>query len=51
VVVAGILESGESSEVAMHREIREEIVYEVNQLIYISTFYLSPSDSSDRRSD
>jgi nudix-type nucleoside diphosphatase (YffH/AdpP family) len=47
-VVAGTLEAGESSEVAIRREIREEIGYEVNQLIYISTFYVSPGGSSER---
>jgi nudix-type nucleoside diphosphatase (YffH/AdpP family) len=47
-VVAGILEAGECSEVAIRREIREEIGYEVNQLIYVSTFYVSPGGSSER---
>ena len=47
-VVAGTLEAGESSEFAVRREIREEIGYEVNQLIYVSTFYVSPGGSSER---
>ena len=47
-VVAGILEAGESAEVAIRREIREEIGYEVNQLIHVSTFYVSPGGSSER---
>ena len=47
-VVAGIQEAGESSEFAIRREIREEIGYEVNRLMYVSTFYVSPGGSSER---
>ncbi|MEL6867117.1 MAG: NUDIX hydrolase [Bacteroidota bacterium] len=47
-IVAGMVEKGESPENTIRREILEEIGYEVEQIEYISTFYLSPGGSSER---
>ena len=47
-VVAGILETDESPEATIRREILEEIGYEVRKLIHISSFYVSPGGSSER---
>jgi len=47
-VVAGVLEPDESPETTIQREILEEIGYEVCELVYISSFYLSPGGSTER---
>lgn len=46
--IAGILEPNEDPKEAMCREILEETGYAVDQLIHISTFYVSPGGSSER---
>ncbi len=46
--VAGILEEDESPEDALKREILEEVGYEIERLLHISTFYVSPGGSSER---
>jgi len=47
-IPAGIVEQGEKPEVAMRRELVEEIGYEVGSLHHINTFYLSPGGTSER---
>jgi ADP-ribose pyrophosphatase len=47
-VVAGVLETDESPETTIRREILEEIGYEVRDLVYISSFYVSPGGSTER---
>lgn len=46
--IAGMLEEGEDPEVAMRREILEEVGYQVDHLRPISTFYVSPGGASER---
>ena len=46
--VSGILESGESPESALRREVLEEVGYEVATLEPIATFYVSPGGCSER---
>jgi nudix-type nucleoside diphosphatase (YffH/AdpP family) len=47
-VVAGMVDRGETPEVAIRREVREEIGYELAHLERVSTFFLSPGGSSER---
>jgi len=47
-IVAGIVEDGEEAEDSMKREILEELGYQVSDLIYLSTFFLSPGGTSER---
>jgi nudix-type nucleoside diphosphatase (YffH/AdpP family) len=47
-VVAGMQEHGEPAEVALRREVVEELGYEVAHLEPITTFYVSPGGSSER---
>ena len=49
-LVAGVIEQGESAEVAIRREIEEEIGYRVGKtaLKPIGTFYVSPGGTSER---
>jgi len=47
-LVAGVLEADESPETTIRREILEEIGYEVRNLVYISSFYVSPGGSTER---
>jgi nudix-type nucleoside diphosphatase (YffH/AdpP family) len=46
--VAGMVKPREEPEAAMRREILEEIGYQVRDMEYIATFYLSPGGSSER---
>lgn len=46
--VAGMLEDGEDTEECIRREILEEVGYEVNELTFISKFYVSPGGTSER---
>jgi ADP-ribose pyrophosphatase len=45
---AGVIEGEEDPEVAMRRELVEELGYEADDLEPISTFYVSPGGSSER---
>jgi ADP-ribose pyrophosphatase len=45
---AGVIEDGEDPQVAMRRELVEELGYEADQLVPISSFYVSPGGSSER---
>ena len=45
---AGVIEDGEDPEVAMQRELVEELGYESDRLVPISTFYVTPGGSSER---
>jgi ADP-ribose pyrophosphatase len=47
-VVAGSVPANEAPEVALRREVREEIGYEIDRLHPIATFYVSPGGSSER---
>ena len=47
-VIAGMIDSGESPEAALRREIEEELAFEVARLEPISTFFVSPGGSSER---
>jgi ADP-ribose pyrophosphatase len=47
-VVAGMIDPGESPEQAARREILEETGYRVDNLVHISTFFVSPGGSSER---
>ena len=47
-LVAGMIDSGESPEEAIRREILEEIGYETIRVEHINTFYVSPGGSSER---
>jgi nudix-type nucleoside diphosphatase (YffH/AdpP family) len=46
--VAGIVESGESPEAALRREVLEEVGYETDRLEPIARFYVSPGGTSER---
>jgi nudix-type nucleoside diphosphatase (YffH/AdpP family) len=46
--VSGIVESGETPESALRREVLEEVGYEIATLEPIATFYVSPGGSSER---
>lgn len=46
--MAGMVDPGESTEVALEREILEEIGYEVSTFEFIAKFYPSPGGSSER---
>jgi ADP-ribose pyrophosphatase len=46
--VAGMVKPDEAPEAAMRREILEETGYQVRELEYLATFYLSPGGSSER---
>jgi nudix-type nucleoside diphosphatase (YffH/AdpP family) len=47
-VVAGMVDRGETPEVAIRREVREEIGYELAHLERVNTFFVSPGGSSER---
>lgn len=47
-IVAGMIDSDETPEEAIRREILEEIGYKVHTLSWISTFFVSPGGSSER---
>lgn len=47
-LVAGSVDHGESPEMAVTREIYEEMGYRVGRVEHVSTFYLSPGGSSER---
>ncbi|GHO69883.1 ADP-ribose pyrophosphatase [Ktedonobacter sp. SOSP1-52] len=47
-VVAGSINENEQPEACIRREIHEEIGYQVHDLTYIATFYVSPGGSSER---
>jgi nudix-type nucleoside diphosphatase (YffH/AdpP family) len=47
-IPAGMVESGETPEACIRREVREESGYEIARLEPIGTFYLSPGGSSER---
>ena len=46
--VAGMVKAGEEPEAAMRREILEETGYQIREMEFIATFYLSPGGSSER---
>ena len=46
--IAGTLEPDETPEAAMRREIEEETGYRVNDLRWISTFFVSPGGTTER---
>jgi ADP-ribose pyrophosphatase len=45
---AGVIEDGEDPEIAMQRELAEELGYEADEMVSIGTFYASPGGSSER---
>lgn len=47
-VIAGMIDSGETPEAALRREIEEELGFAVARLEPISTFFVSPGGSSER---
>ena len=47
-IIAGMIDAGETADAAIRREIEEELGYRIDQVIPISTFYLSPGGSSER---
>ncbi|MCP4147951.1 MAG: NUDIX hydrolase [bacterium] len=47
-IVAGVLGKDEEPGAAIGRELQEEIGYRVENIDYISTFYVSPGGSSER---
>ena len=47
-VVAGVIDANEQPEESVRREVREEIGYQIRELTYIATFYVSPGGSSER---
>jgi ADP-ribose pyrophosphatase len=46
--VAGMIDANESPETAVRREILEETGFQVSNVEYISTFYVSPGGTSER---
>jgi ADP-ribose pyrophosphatase len=46
--IAGMLETNETPEETIRREVLEEAGYRINDLTYVSTFYVSPGGSSER---
>jgi len=46
--IAGVVDPGESPELAVLREIEEESGYRVDAVTHVSTFFLSPGGSSER---
>ena len=47
-IPAGVVEVNEEPEKTMHRELKEEVGYEVQALQPIRTFYVSPGGTSER---
>lgn len=47
-IPAGMIDGDEAPDAAMRRELEEEIGYQVKNLRFISTFYLSPGGTSER---
>jgi nudix-type nucleoside diphosphatase (YffH/AdpP family) len=47
-ILAGMIDTGETPDQAIRREVREESGYEIEHLDSIGTFYLSPGGSSER---
>jgi ADP-ribose pyrophosphatase len=47
-LMAGMIDPGETPEVALHREMLEETGYQVENVEHIATFYVSPGGSSER---
>ncbi len=47
-IPAGVVEKGESPEETAQRELAEETGYQVHELNYINTFYVSPGGTSER---
>jgi nudix-type nucleoside diphosphatase (YffH/AdpP family) len=47
-LIAGMIDEGETPEVAIRRELIEETGYRAAKLEYVSTFYVSPGGSSER---
>lgn len=47
-LVAGIVEDGEEAEDSMKREILEELGYQISNIKYLTTFFLSPGGTSER---
>ena len=47
-VIAGMVDPGETAEMAIKREILEEVGYATTRLEHISTFYVSPGGSDER---
>lgn len=47
-LVAGVIEEGESPEDVARREVLEEVGYEVTELKYLTTCYLSPGGTTEK---
>jgi len=47
-ITAGGIENGEQPEEAIKREVKEEIGYDLNEVRFISSFYVSPGGSTER---
>ena len=47
-IPAGMIDGGEEPELAIRREVHEEIGYEVDTLRHVGSFYMSPGGSSER---
>ena len=47
-LVAGVIQVGETAEVTLRREVREEIGYTIDRLHPIASFFPSPGVSSER---
>ncbi|HSJ67044.1 MAG TPA: NUDIX hydrolase [Anditalea sp.] len=47
-LVAGIVEEGEEPEESMKREIMEELGYQITNIEFLTTFFLSPGGTSER---
>jgi len=45
---AGTIEPGEDPEATVRREVNEEIGYNLQEIIHLTTFYLSPGGTSER---